>query len=172
MDHVLGSASIRRIGRLAFPVFAFECEDGDSGREVLARLGRDGWFRVFFGRGRRVVLPDGTEWRVAAVEVGGAIEPIVTSERGKLAQATPHGRRSYRIDGRDFAYNLYPTSGTVVGKTTWSLRERDTSLATFESRSMCAEQPVALAAALLCFALIKYGVPGEANFLVPEFRWA
>jgi hypothetical protein len=36
---------------------------------------------------------------------------------------------------------------------------------------MFADQPVPLAAALLCFTLIKHGVPGEAN-LVPEFRWA
>jgi hypothetical protein len=171
MEHILGSASMRRVGALAFPTFVFVREDGTSEGQVLARLGRDGWFRVFFGRGRRVELPDGTEWRVTATGAGGYIEPVVTCEGGKLAVAGPRGKRSYGVNGPDFAYNFYPTNNVNLPKRTWSLREHDTDLATFRSQSMHADHPVPLAAALLCFTLIKYGVPGEASMWVPKFRW-
>ncbi|MDR9449723.1 MAG: hypothetical protein RI637_00780 [Acidimicrobiia bacterium] len=171
MEHVLGPASIRRIGMLAHPVAVFESQDGSPEGKVLARLGRDGWFRVFFGRGRRVELPDGTAWRVAAIGAGGCIVPVVLCERGKLAVAAAHGTRSYGINGRDYAYNLYRQSRAGLRHSTWSLREHDTVLATFRLHSMFADHPVPLAAALLGFTLIKYGVPGEADSGVPQFRW-
>ena len=171
MDHVLGSALLRRVGALAFPTFVLVGDEGASEETILARLGRDGWFRVFFGRGRRVELPDGTKWRLTAVGAGGFISPLVTCEGGKLAMAAPLGSRSYGVNGRDYAYNLYPTRNRDLDKPTWALREHDTDIATFGSRSMYAKHPVPLAAALLCFTLIKYGVPGEANLFVPEFRW-
>ena len=172
MEHVLGSASIRRIGALTFPTFLFVAENGTSEETVLARLGRDGWFRVFFGRGRRVELSDGTPWRVTAVGVGPHIEPRVMGQGGKLAVAASNGNRSYAINGRDYAYNFYPTSRKVVRKPAWLLREHDTELATFKSHSMHAEHPIPMAAALLCFTLLKYGIPGEASLGIPKFHWA
>ncbi len=171
MEQVLGPASLRRIGMLAHPVYVFESQDGAPEGKILARLSRDGWFRVFFGRGRRVDLPDGTTWRVAATGAGGCIVPIVLCERGKLALAAPHGTRSYGINGREYAYNLYPKSRAGLRHSSWSLREHDTVLATFRLNSMFAYHPVPLAAALLCFTLIKYGVPGEEDLGVPKFRW-
>ncbi len=84
--------------------------------------------------------------------------------------AAPHGNRSYGINGRSFAYNLYP-AGRRAGLRRWSLREHETELGTFESNSMLADHPIPLAAALLCFTLIKYGVPGDANLWVPQSRW-
>jgi len=171
MDHVLGSALLRRVGALAFPTSILVGDESASGETILARLGRDGWFRVFFGRGRRVELPDGTKWRLTAVEAGGFISPLVACEGGKLAMGAPLGNRSYGVNGRDYAYNLYPTKSRDLGKPSWLLREHDIDIATFRSRSMYANHPVPLAAALLCFTLIKHGVPGEANLLVPEFRW-
>lgn len=53
MEQVLGAASIRRVGRLRFPVAVFVADETSEGR-ILAKLGRDGWFRVFFGLGRRI----------------------------------------------------------------------------------------------------------------------
>ncbi|MDH5372497.1 MAG: hypothetical protein OEX97_06100 [Acidimicrobiia bacterium] len=171
MDRVLGSALLRRVGALAFPTSVLVGGEGPSEGTILAGLGRDGWFRVFFGRGRRVELPDGTKWRLTAVGAGGFISPLVTCAGGKLAMATPLGRRSYGVNGRDYAYNLYPTNGKDRRTPTWALREHETDVATFGSRSMYATHPVPLAAALLCFTVIKYGVPGESNLFVPEFRW-
>ncbi|MDF1594607.1 MAG: hypothetical protein P1T08_00730 [Acidimicrobiia bacterium] len=165
MEFVLGAASVRRVGVLRFPVSIVEGEDG----HVLARLGRGGWFKVFFGRGRRVELPDGTAWRVTATGAGSCIVPMVTCSGGKLAVAAPHGKRSYGINGRAYAYNIYPAS--QAGLRRWSLREHETELGRFGSHSMYASHPIPLATALLCFTLIRYGVPGDADLGVPGFRW-
>lgn len=167
MDTVLGTASLRRVGTLFFPTSVFYSEDG----EVLAKLGRDGWFRVFFGRGRRVELPEGTTWRVTALDRGKYLEPRITSKKGKLAVGSSRGDRSYGINGRDYAYVLLPTGGGLFN-TTWELREHDKVLATVGSLQMHAHYPVPLAAALLSFTLIKHGVPGEAKLGIPEFHWA
>lgn len=172
MEHILGSASIRRIGRRTFPVYVLVHEDGTEEGTVLAHLGRRGWFRIFFGRGQRVELPDGLKSRVAAVEAGPYIEPAMLGEGGKLVVGSPHGKRSYRITGRDFAYRFYSAGDTRRSKDTWTLREHETTIATFRSDSVSAHHPVPLPAVLLCFTLIRYGIPGEANLGIPEFRWA
>ncbi len=172
MEKVLGPASLQRTGDFGFPVDFLAADDGSSAGRTLARLGRGGWFRIFFGRGRRIELPDGTIWRVAATETGPYIVPIVTSASGKLAIAVPHGEKSYVISGRDFAYNFYPTSRRGLRKSSWTLREHDVEHAFFESRSSFASHEVPLAAMLLCFTLIKYGVPGESALGIPQFRWA
>ena len=171
MEQVLGRASIRRIGVLTFPIFEFVAGDGTRDEEVLALMGRDGWFRTYFGRGRRVELPDGTPWRVTAVGSGRYVEPRVTAGTGKLATAGSIGKRSYGINGRDYAYHLYPTTTAALRKPTWLLRQHDTYLATLSSRSMEAHHPVPLAAALLCFTLIKYGLPGDGNLGIPKLNW-
>lgn len=170
MEYVLGSASVRHIGGLAFPTAEF-VSNGSPPR-VLAQMGRDGWFRVFFGRGRKVELPRGEVWRIRAMGSGRFINPVVTSPSGKLAVATPHGKRSYGINGRDYAYNMYPTGSFGLRRPTWMLREHETELATLSSDAMYADHSVPLAAALLCFTVIKYGVPGEATLTVPELRWS
>jgi hypothetical protein len=172
MTYVLGSASMRRTGAVAFPVAVFVGEDGTSDGEAIARLGRDGWFRLFLGRGRRVEVASGEAWRVTGAGSGPYIVPIVTCERGKLAVAAPRGKRSYGITGRDFAYHFYPSDGRGRRGAKWTLREHDVDLATFESQAMHAVSPVPLAAALLGFTLIKYGVAGEADLGIPEFRWS
>jgi len=172
MEQVLGRASLRRNMLVTFPTHILVHEVGTQQGDVLARLGRDGWFRVFLGKGRKVELPDGTEWRIAAVGAGPYIEPVVTSKTGKLAIASPFGRRSYRLNGRDYAYNLYPSNVSGARKRIWSLREYERDIATFGPSSLVADYPVPLAAALLCFTLIQHGVPGEAHLGILEFRWA
>lgn len=172
MEQVVGPARLRRIGGIGFPVAEFVAEPRGGRPAVLARLGRSGWFRVFFGRGRLVELADGTRWRVEAAGSGPFIVPMVTSREGKLAVAAAHGKRSYGVNGRDYAYNLYPSHSFGLRKPTWALRHHETELATFGAKAMYAEHPVPLAAALLCFTLIAYGVPGESTLSVPELRWA
>ena len=171
MEQVLGSATLQRIGGLGFPVETLVVEPRAGEPETLARLGRDGWFHIFFGRGRLVELPDGSRWRIEAAGSGRFIVPMVTSQSGKLAFAAPHGKRSYGVNGQDYAYNLYPATSMGMRKATWMLREHALELATFGPRAMYADHPVPLAAALLCFTLIKYGVPGESTLEVPELRW-
>ena len=63
-----GLAELRRVGRIRFPVFEL-VQDG----VVLASMGRAGWFKLFFGRGRRIELADGSRWRLTALGAGGVI---------------------------------------------------------------------------------------------------
>lgn len=171
MEQVVGPAYLKRVGVLAFPTSILVSRDRAGEDVVVARLGRDGWFRVFFGPGRRVELPNGTQWRVAATGAGGCIVPVVTCEQGKLATAEPAGHRAYGVNGPDHAYNLYPSNTSRHARLTWTLREHDIELATFASRSMNADHPVPLAVVLVCFTVIKYGVPGESSLFVPQFSW-
>ena len=172
MAVVTGAATLQRTGSFTFPVSRFVLEDGTPEGEVLAKLGRQGWFRTFFGPGRRVELTNGESWRIAATEEGPYIVPIVICDRGKLAAGSPQGDRTYVVHGSDFAYNFYPVASFGLRKPTWLLREHERELATFGSSSMYAAHPVPLAVALVCFTLIKYGVPGDADLGIPEFRWA
>lgn len=53
---------------------------------------------------------------------------------------------------------------------TWQLRNHEVQIATFEKRSMYAAHPVPVAAASMCFTLIRYGVPGGEDLGVPRFH--
>ena len=115
-------------------------------------------------------MPNGSAWRIRGAGVGSQIVPMVTSQTGKLAVGSLLGIKSYGINGRDYAYNLYPTR-PGMGRSPRILRQHDIEVATVWSHSIRADYPVPIAAALLCFTLIKYGVPGEANLSVPKIRW-
>lgn len=117
------------------------------------------------------MLPDETAWRLTAVGEGSSIVPMVVSETGKLAVASPLRKRSYGITGRDHAYRLFPTTRVGLRTSTWTLREYDVELARFDPRTIEAGHPVPVAVALLSFALIRYGIPGEANMGIPQFKW-
>lgn len=170
MKSVLGSASIQRAGWLGFPSAVLARTGADQDPEVLAQLGRDGWLRVFFGRGRRVELPDGTAWRIRGGGMGGQLVPVVMSPTGKLAVGSSVGKRVYGINGRDYGYSFFATRNKGFDRSPWLLTEYDRELATFSRNAVQAAHPVPLAAVLLCFTLIKYGVPGE-EIRVPEFSW-
>lgn len=106
-----------------------------------------------------------------ADSAGRWIAPMVTCPTGKLAVGTPNGRRSYGVNGRDYAYNLYPSGRSSRGESRWLLRHHEVDIATFKPRSMYATDPVPVAAALVCFTLMRYGVPGGEDLGVPRFHW-
>ena len=167
MEHVTGTASLRRVGRFGFPAFELA---GDDGR-IYALLGRTGWFRVFFGRGRRIELPDGTRWRLRAAGYGPYLAPLITGGQGKLVVALPESKLRYGINGRDYAYHFYPQDGRRRSSSVWTLREHETDLAAFRQDLVDARHPVPLPAVLLCYTMMKYGIPGEGRFGIPELRW-
>ncbi len=96
--------------------------------------------------------------------------PIVTCPTGKLAVGSSVGDRAYGINGRDYAFRFFATRSSGFDRSPWLLTEYDRELATFTRTAVQAAHPVPLAAVLLCFTLINYGVPGEQR-LVPEFAW-
>ena len=164
-----GRAALHKVGSLRFPVYELV-----SGGVVLARLGRPGWWRIFFGRGQPIELADGTRWRLRAVGMAGAICPvIVDSDFRKVAQAAPdHG--GYGINGKDWAYVFFPTERhRLVRANQWILRrhEENVGLATRTPWEITTTSPLPVGAAILTLTLIRYAIPGESGLGVPRFRW-
>lgn len=166
---ITGHIEMRRVGRRGFPA-AELLSDGVS----VARLGRDSSFNIFFGPGRRVVLADGTEWRIKAANSNRHIVPIVRAESGTVAFSGPlYGKRSYGITGRDYGYSLMPLGRIGLRSPgIWTLRQHESDIASVDDRQLLIEarRPIPVAAVLLVFTLVNHGVPGEGD-LVPRGGW-
>lgn len=159
-----GIARRHRVGRLRFPAEELVGEDG-----LIAQLGRDSSLNVFFGRGRRVRLADGTEWRIKSVTSGRHIVPIILSPAGTIATSGPlYAKRSYGINGKDYAFTLIPLSQAGWGRSIqWALQRHETQIASLKSDMIDALQPIPVAGVIMAFTLITHGIPGEAD-LMPE----
>ncbi len=157
-----GTIRTRRVGRWRFPV-----EELTADGRTVAQLGRNGSIRIFFGPGRRVRLEDGTEWRIKAATSSRHIVPVIRSSKGTIAISGPlHAKRSYGINGKDFAYYLIPLDRSGLRRPgQWALRRHETEVALIHDRSHTVEavEPVPLAAILMAFTLMTHGIPGEAN---------
>lgn len=164
-----GHAALSKVGFLRFPVYELA---GDG--VVLARLGRPGWWRIFFGRGQRIELPDGTSWRLRSIGLAGAICPVIVDrEFRKVAQAAP-GPGGYGLNGRDWGYVLSPWERHRFARANqWILREHEEELAlvTRSPWEITTASPVPLGAAILALTLALYSIPGESDLGVPRFRW-
>jgi len=156
-----GIAEIRRRGGIGFPVEELVCAG-----EVPAGLGRDSSLRIFLGRGRRVRLSNGTEWRIKSATSGPYIIPTVKAPDGTVAIAKPLlGKRSYGLNGLDFGYTLIPLiSPSMRHSGRWALRRRLVEVAEITGRHRIdCREPVEIAAVLLAFTLVEHGIPGEAE---------
>jgi hypothetical protein len=165
----VGSGRFRRVGRIGFPVFELTQD-----REVLARLGRTGWFKIYFWSGQRIELSDGEQWRLRSVGARGSISPLIVNAEGRIVAMAGLRDGSYGISGRDFACALYPAHKPRIGRANrWILRhfEQELALITRHPLSVEAAAPVHLGAVLLSFALVRFGLPDEATPGIPEFRW-
>ena len=159
-----GSGQFRRLNRWGFPTEEFVGEDGP-----IAQLGRDGSMRIFFGKGRRIRLADGTEWRIKAVEEGRHIVPMVRSAAGLVAISSPlFAKRSYGINGKGYGMALVPLGKTGLRTPgLWVLRRHEEEVAAidYHERVVHAPEPLPVAAAILAFTLITHGIPGEADLI-------
>ena len=123
---------------------------------------------MFFGRGRRVQLVDGTEWRIKAMTAGPYIVPIIKARTGIVATSGPlGGRRCYGINGKHFGFVLVPLGPIrLLGQVAWLIRRHEDEVATIDAAHvMNANEPVPIAAALMAFTLIDHGIPGEAKLM-------
>lgn len=159
-----GTARFVSTTRRSFPVETLE-----SDRGTLAELGRDGSLRIFFGRGRRIRLADGTEWRIKAATSGRHIVPVIMSGSGTVAVSSPlFAKRSYGINGKDYGLALVPLGRVgfrIPGL--WVLRRHEEEIAAIDYHERTAHAPrsVHLAAVLMAFTLITHGIPGEAELI-------
>jgi hypothetical protein len=161
-----GTGRFNRLPGFGFPTHEFVGDDG-----LIAQLGRDGPLRIFFGRGRRIRFPDGTEWRIKAATLGRHIVPVIESATGTVAVSSPlFAKRSYGINGPGYGLALVPL-GKLGIRTPglWVLRRREKEVAAidYHERIIHAPEPIAVAAAIMAFTLITHGIPGEAD-LVPR----
>ena len=103
---ITGRVVLSRVHLLRFPAYTVT---GDEG--VLAEIGRFGWFRIFFGPGQRIRLPDGTRWRLKSIGRTRYISPLIVNDEGlRVAEAAPGIKKAYGINGPDYAFTLYPAT--------------------------------------------------------------
>lgn len=160
---VEGPIALRRVSRTGFPTHELV-----AARRTIARFGRDGAVRMFFGRGRRVQLVDGTEWRITATTVGPYIVPIIKARDGIVATSGPlGGRHSYGINGKHFGFVLIPAGPIrLFGQDAWLMRRHEDEVATIDAAHVIhTNEPVPIAAAVMALALIQHGIPGEAKLM-------
>jgi hypothetical protein len=163
---IAGTVALRRRSVRGFPTEELVCNGA-----IVAELGRDSSFWIFFGRGRRVRLADGTEWRIKSTTSGRHIVPLIRSEAGTITISGPlKAKRSYGINGKGYGYSLIPLGASGIRRSgQWSLRRHQTQIAVIEDYPRIArtEEPIPIAAVLMAFTLITHGIPGEAN-LIPQ----
>ena len=163
------TARLSPTGQRQFPAYLLA-----AGGEAVARLGPYRWWRIFFGRGQRIELADGAEWRLRALNVAGAVCPVVVNaENRKVALAAPfHG--VYGLNGADWSYVLYPASKRGLARSNlWILREHEEDVAVISHSPGLVEatSPVHLGAVFLSLVLTRYAIPGESDLGVPALRW-
>ena len=166
---VAGPARLRRVAPWGFPAAALV---GDG--ETIALLGRMGWFRIYFGRGQRIELADGTRWTLTSVTTGGTISPVILDSSGRRVTQAGWRHGTYGINGRDYAAVLHPTDTRGFGRANrWMLSDDDGEVAIVgrSPLSVVPRRPVHLGAALIAFALVRFGLPEESSPKMPTFRW-
>ncbi len=166
---LVGPAVFRRISPWGFPAATLSA-DGTT----YALLGRMGWFRIYFGRGQRIELADGTRWTLTARTTGGTISPVILDRSGRKVTQAGFRHGTYGLNGRDYACVLHPADTRGFGRANrWMLSNDDGELArvTRSPLQVLASRPVHLGAVLMSFALVKFGLPEESAPVMPSFRW-
>jgi hypothetical protein len=145
---------------------------GDDG--VVALLGRMGWFRIYFGRGQRIELADGTKWTLTSIATGGAISPLIVDGSGRRVTLAGMRHGTYGINGRDYAAVLVPADASTFGRSNrWMLGDETGDLAVIQRSplSVTAQRPVHLGAVLIALALVRFGLPEESSPRMAPFHW-
>ncbi len=167
---LIGRATVRRVNPFGFPVFVMRQE----GRPI-ARLGRFSWVSVYLGFGQRIDLDDGTEWRIRSTENSGVISPVIlNADKQKVATGFV-GHSGYRINGKDFVYDLVSAEGHTRWRrpNDWILRDVEDVVANITRipAGVTTTQPVPMAAVLLALALTHIGIPGENMPKMAALEW-
>ncbi len=166
---LVGQARLRRVAPWGFPAHALV---GDG--ETIALLGRMGWFRIYFGRGQRIELGDGTRWTLTSRTTGGTISPLIIDADGRRVTQAGWRHGTYGINGRDYAAVLHPADTRGFGRaSSWMISDDDGEVAIVgrSPLSVITRRPVHLGAVLIAFALVRFGLPEEASPKMPTFRW-
>lgn len=165
---IVGKAHVRRVGRSGFSGSELT-HDG----AVLAQIGRAGWLRIYMGPGQKIELADQTRWKIRAIGSKGSMVPVIFDSNGRKIAIAGSSHGTYGINGRDFAYALYPGEKLLFGRANkWILRHFEDEVATITRLplSIDATVPIHLGAALLSFVLVRHGLPEDSVPSIPSLR--
>jgi hypothetical protein len=151
-----------------FPVFELVQND-----VVLASMGRTGRIKVFFGRGQRIELADGSQWRLTSLRTGGAICPAILDDGKRKITLSSVVAGGYGINGKTYGFTLHRGEKKRFSRENrWILRNYEDEIATVTRypSAINASAPVHLGSVLVALTLARYGILGEwrPGF---EFRW-
>jgi len=165
---ISGQMAVRRARLLRFPSYRMRTEQG-----VEVGLARYSALNIyFFGRGQRIALPWGEQWRQTAVARGSGLAAVlVNGDRQRLVMAAAGAAAgNYGLVGRDYAYTLNPAQGGFGRSRRWDLYHGEEIVARFTRRpfgGVCLAA-VPLPAVLLCLLLVRFGIPGEKELRMPN----
>ena len=159
-----GSYAVDRVGGLFFPTRRIHADGGP-----IADLGRYSALWIYFGRGQRIRLADGRDWRMTAVRHGGGLSPVVADERGMRVAQAFSGVGNYGITLSDVAYSLNPARGGRGRSNGWLLTHHEDTVATFtrHPHAMVLHEPVHVGVGLLGLLLALFSIPGEGGLGIP-----
>lgn len=163
---MVGRADVRRVGRVRFPVY--ELVQGDV---VLASMGRTGSLKVSLGRGQRIELADGSQWRLKSLQHAGAICPVILDADKRKIALSSVATGGYGINGKEFGFTFYGGEKERFTRANrWTLRHYEDDVAIIDRYPAAIEacEPVHLGAVLLAFALVRFGILGESR---PRFNF-
>lgn len=166
---VLGALTLRRRRASGFP-----WAEAISRSEVVAEVGRYSLLNVFLGRGQRVRLPDGRQWRVKSIGWHRYVCPVVLGPEGRGLAISAPGHDSYAIDAPGRGLTMQPAESRPGRPRKWTLRERDEEIGRLERNPFLAELyvPAPLSAVLLGFVLAAFGILGEKDLVANTTSWA
>lgn len=165
---VTGQIALHRVRWGRYPTHQL-VHDGSS----IADVGSIGWLRIYLGWGSRVVLGDGTRWRIRAVTMSGYVRPVVVDTTRRKVALGAGGEGVYGITGREFGYTLNPGAKPHRRDAVWVLRHHENDVAEVRRRPMRFDstEPVHIGAVLLSFVMMRNGVPDDARLRIPQVRW-
>ncbi|MDX1689394.1 MAG: hypothetical protein R3290_00085 [Acidimicrobiia bacterium] len=161
-----GAYVVARVGGLFFPLRRVEDDD----HATVADLGRYSSLAIYFGRGQRVRLSDGREWRITAVRHGGGLSPVVADEGGRRVAQAVRGVGNYGITTASSAYSFDPAEGGRGRARRWLLTHHEATHAAFSRRPHTAivHEPIPTGVGLLGLLLALFGIPGEGGLGLPR----
>lgn len=101
---------------------------------------------MILGRGRRIQLADGWEWRIKSTTSGRHIVPIIVSKTGTIATSGPlYAKRSYGINGPEYGSRLIPMGRVgIISSGKWELRQHEEQVALIDQsqQAVHADRPI------------------------------
>ncbi len=166
---LIGAYQLEPTGRPGFPWAVLHGSEG-----AVVEVGRFSFINLFLGRGQRIRLPDGTQWRLRSANWHRFVCPMLVDSEGRRLATSAPGQGIYAVTCRDRGFTLIPAEQRKGRPRRWELVEYDEPVAAVRRNpyeAVVSDDPVPLSAVLMSFMLAAFGVMGEKD-LVLGTSWA